>query len=227
MRAQPNVNTTCFLTLITPLLLHLIITLSQIAIVTKSKLQLVGLASLFISSKFEEIYAPSVHELEHIAANTYTRREILGMEKMILEQLDYRLLKPYPIHFLRRFSRLSRADTNVHHLAKYFIDLSLLETEGSAILPSKKAAAAFIIAKVNLYGSPAGKVWTEDLALHTGYSLRQLSEAVGVLLSLVKGKHTLDKAIAIRDKYIKTAPTDQLKTVIKTGQGLEKVKITV
>ena len=199
--------------------------------VSKSKLQLVGLASLFISSKYEEIYAPSVRDLEYISAHTYSTREILSMERTILNQLDYRLLKPYPIHFLRRFSRLSHVDTNVHHLAKYFIDLSLLETEGSAILPSKKAAAALIIAKSHLYSAPPGEVWTADMARHTGYSLAHLSRSIKILLWLIKKKHTTDNATdvttAITDRYIKTAPTEHLKARLKDGLGLERVKITI
>ena len=197
----------------------------QISVVSKHKLQLVGLASLLISSKFEEVYAPSVRELEHIAANTYSRDEILAMEKTILHQLDYRFLKPYPIHFLRRFSRLSLTDTNVHHLAKYFIDLSLLETEGSSLLPSKKAAAAFIIANANLYGSPARKAWTAELTLHTGYSVNHLADAVKILLVVVHKKHQADKATAIRDKYVKSAPTDRLKALLRTGLYLDKIKV--
>ena len=189
--------------------------LKQIEVVSKTQLQLVGLAALFISAKFEEIYAPSIYELEHIAANTYTRPEILSMEKTILHKLDYRLLKPYPIHFLRRYSRLSQTDTNVHHLAKYFIDLSLLECEGSAILPSKKAAAAFILATLNLYGSSPRSVWTGKLALHSGYSLPQLQDTVKALLALVQKKHSTEKAKAIRERYIKLAPTDSMRAVLK------------
>lgn len=198
----------------------------QIAIVSKAKLQLVGIASLFISSKFEEIYAPSIYELEHIAAKTYTRPEILSMEKMILRELNYHLLKPYPIHFLRRFSCLSQADVNAHHLAKYFIDLSLLECEGSALLPSKKAAAALIIAMVNLYGSTAQSVWTKRLTHHTGYLLSELSQTVAALLSLVQTKHRTDKAAAIREKYVKNAPTEAVRTLLKgTSLGLGVISV--
>lgn len=185
-----------------------------------------GIASLFISSKLEEIYAPSIYELEHIAANTYTLPEILGMEKTILQELDYRLLKPYPLHFLRRFSRLSQTDTNVHHLAKYFIDLSLLECEGSALLPSKKAAASFIIATMNLYGTSPRNIWTGRLSVHTGYSLTQLSSTLKALLGLIQKKHPTDKATAIREKYIKHAPTEKVKEVLK-GPGLALKKLSV
>ena len=198
----------------------------QMAIVTKSKLQLVGITSLLISSKFEEIYGPSIYQIEHIAANTYSRPEILSMEQMILRELDYRLLKPYPLHFLRRFSRLSRTNANVHHLAKYFIDLSLLECEGSAILPSKKAAAALIISNTVLYKTSPRSIWTGKLCQHTGYSLHHLSDTVKLLLELIRSKHNTDKATAMREKYVKNSPTDEMKSLLKgNGLALEKLKM--
>lgn len=196
---------------------------------TKSRLQLVGLASLFISAKYEEIYYVGVRELANISANTYTKEEILSMERTILRKLDYRFLKPYPLHFLRRYSRLSSTDVNVHHLAKYFIDLSLLETTGSSLVPSQKAAAAFIIAKVNLYGTQVEDVWTQEMAVHTGYTLQQLDNTIKILMLLIKETHGTDKATAFTAKYSKNAPTTELVMKLSTGGGLgiEDVKISI
>ena len=49
----------------------------------RNKLQLVGIASLFISSKFEEIYAPELKDFVHVCDNAYTKEEILGISKFI------------------------------------------------------------------------------------------------------------------------------------------------
>ena len=40
--------------------------------VTKDTLQLVGVAAMFLASKYEEIYPPSIQDFAYIAANTYT-----------------------------------------------------------------------------------------------------------------------------------------------------------
>ena len=37
--------------------------------------------------------------------NTYTKAEIRTMEISILKQLDFMFGKPFPLHFLRRFSK--------------------------------------------------------------------------------------------------------------------------
>ena len=182
--------------------------------VPKMDLQLVGISSLFISIKYEEIYGPTIYEIQHIAANTYSRPKIVAMEKTILKELDYRLLKPYPIHFLRRYSRLANTDAVVHHIAKYFLDLSLLMAAGSIISPSKKAAAALLLSSSLLNKSLPGEVWTESLQQHTGYSLVELKETVESLKRLVTIKHGTERAAAVREKYVLKAPAKWVKELL-------------
>lgn len=45
--------------------------------ILRSKLQLVGVAALLISTKYEEIYPPTVKDLVYITDNAYTKDEIL------------------------------------------------------------------------------------------------------------------------------------------------------
>jgi len=52
--------------------------------IMRNKLQLVGVASLFIASKFEEIYAPELKDFVYVCDNAYTKEEILDMESKIL-----------------------------------------------------------------------------------------------------------------------------------------------
>ena len=182
--------------------------------VPKIDLQLVGITSLFISIKYEEVYGPPIYEIQHMAANTYSTTQILTMEKTILKQLDYRLLKPYPIHFLRRYSHLANTDTVVHHIAKYLLDLSLLAAAGSIISPSKKAAAAFLLSDSLLYKSLPEEMWTEFLQEHTGYSFVELKETIESLRKLVMIKHGTEKAAAIREKYALKAPVKWVKELL-------------
>lgn len=72
--------------------------LSQMAVL-RGKLQLVGTAAMlisrffvnlfqifnFISSKFEEIYAPEVSEFVYITDDTYTRQQVLKMESLMIK----------------------------------------------------------------------------------------------------------------------------------------------
>ena len=57
--------------------------------VQKSQVQLVGVASLLIATKYEEIYPPTVKDFIYLTDDTYTKTQILEMEKKILFHLDF------------------------------------------------------------------------------------------------------------------------------------------
>ena len=62
--------------------------------VNRNKLQLVGVASMLIATKYEEIYAPEVRDFVYITDNAYTADEILEMEYRILKALDFDVTTP-------------------------------------------------------------------------------------------------------------------------------------
>lgn len=52
---------------------------------SRSNLQLVGVAALFISSKYEELYPPDISDFVYITDDTYTKQQVIEMEKHILK----------------------------------------------------------------------------------------------------------------------------------------------
>ena len=57
---------------------------------------------MLIASKYEEIYAPQVDEFCYITDNTYTREDVLLMERTVLDALDFELTQPTTRLFLRQ-----------------------------------------------------------------------------------------------------------------------------
>ena len=45
--------------------------------ISRQKLQLVGVAAMLISTKYEEIYPPEVRDFEYVTDKAYSREEIL------------------------------------------------------------------------------------------------------------------------------------------------------
>ena len=86
--------------------------------ITRSKLQLVGVASMLIAAKYEEIYAPEVKDFVYITDRAYTERDVLKMEIKILSALNFDLGRPLPLHFLRRASKAGGVEAATHTLAK-------------------------------------------------------------------------------------------------------------
>ncbi|KAG0443651.1 hypothetical protein HPB47_014676 [Ixodes persulcatus] len=159
--------------------------------VPHSKLQLVGTASMLLSAKYEEMYTPAVDDFVYVTDGACTKRDVLRMEKIILDRVDWSLGRPIPLHFLRRVSKAGQVDKVQHSLAKYILELSLLCYELSWVRPSEQAAAALCLS-LKLWG----KDWDPTLTHYGRYSQAQLAPTVAVMAALVldadKSKHTAD-----------------------------------
>ena len=110
--------------------------------IPKADIQLVGLATMFLVSKYEEIQPYSIKEFAYVSADSCTIEQIRVMEKKILVEIDYQFGKPFSLQFLRRYSKIQNATVLQHNMAKYILEQSLLDATLSSVKPSLKAAAA-------------------------------------------------------------------------------------
>lgn len=60
--------------------------------IKKSEFQLLGISALFISAKYEDIYPPDIGEFCYVCAGAYEKDEIVKMEALILESLEFNLV---------------------------------------------------------------------------------------------------------------------------------------
>nr|CAD43046.1 cyclin 6 [Trypanosoma brucei] len=70
--------------------------------IPRSKLQLVGITAILLAAKYEEIWPPEVKECVYICANTYTRDEVIRMEREMCTELSFRFTVPTPFPFIVR-----------------------------------------------------------------------------------------------------------------------------
>ena len=70
-----------------------------------------------ISTKYEEIYPPTVKDFITITKNAYKRGEILEMERHILFTLEFSIQETSSYRFLERYSKVARADSVVFFLS--------------------------------------------------------------------------------------------------------------
>ena len=123
---------------------------------------------MLIASKYEEIYAPEVRDFVYITDKAYTKEEILKMEYSILQTLDFDITSPSSYRFIERFSKVISADTPLFNLARYLIELPLIEYRMLKYSPSILAASAvYLSQKIMKRGQSA---WNEELTKHTSYS---------------------------------------------------------
>eukprot|EP00826_Nyctotherus_ovalis_P001932 TRINITY_DN10366_c0_g1_i10.p1 TRINITY_DN10366_c0_g1~~TRINITY_DN10366_c0_g1_i10.p1 ORF type:complete len:262 (-),score=80.79 TRINITY_DN10366_c0_g1_i10:36-821(-) len=73
--------------------------------VKRDHLQLVGITACLIACKYEEIYPPEIKDFVYITNYTYTKEDILKLEQLILNSLQFNLNIPSSNRFLQRFSK--------------------------------------------------------------------------------------------------------------------------
>lgn len=150
---------------------------------SKDKIQLVGVTAFFIASKFEEIYPPDIKDFVIICDQLYHKRDIIKMELVILKTLKFELGRPLPLHFLRRFSKAAHADSKIHTLSKYLMELTLVEYDCGHWHPSMLAAVALYVARKILGESSE---WTSTLRYYSGYTEEKLMPYAAQLCKLIK-----------------------------------------
>ncbi|XP_042202124.1 G2/mitotic-specific cyclin-B2-like, partial [Callorhinchus milii] len=169
--------------------------------VLSGSLQLVGVTAMFIAAKYEEMYSPEVEDFVYITDHAYTKAQIRAMEQAILLGLKFNLGRPLPLHFLRRASKAGSVDADKHTLAKYLMELSLVDYHMVHFHPSQIAAAALYLSQKLMDDSK----WNLDLQYYTTYTEEELMPIVQHLAkNVVKVNEGVTKQMATRNKYAST-----------------------
>ncbi|CAJ1953362.1 unnamed protein product [Cylindrotheca closterium] len=117
--------------------------------VPRRKLQLVGVTSLLLACKYEEIYPPEVKDCVYITDRAYTRQDVLDMEAHIVMTLEFRLSVSTGYPFLKRYLDIMKASSTAKNLASFYMERTLQEHESLQFRPSVLAAAAVSLAMSN------------------------------------------------------------------------------
>ncbi|TVU07617.1 hypothetical protein EJB05_40981 [Eragrostis curvula] len=168
----------------------------------RQRLQLLGITSMLVASKYEEICAPRVEEFCFITDNTYTKAEVLKMECQVLNDLGFHLSVPTTKTFLRRFLRAAQASRKpsfaLGFLANYLAELTLTDYGCLRFLPSVVAASAVFLARWTLDQSDLP--WNRMLEHYTFYKSADIRTCVYALRELQHNTSNCPLS-AIREKY--------------------------
>ena len=96
-------------------------------IIPRSQLQLLGVTSLLISCKYNEVFYPRIIDFVNITDKAYEIREILEMEQKILKKLEFNILIPTSNQFYDILSKIFNFDCKQYNLGNYFLESSLID----------------------------------------------------------------------------------------------------
>ncbi|KAJ7967533.1 Cyclin [Quillaja saponaria] len=171
--------------------------------ISRGKLQLLGVSSMHIASEYEEINSPHVEDFCYITDNSFTKEEVVDMEREVLKLLNFEMGNSTAKNFLRIFIRVAEENSQpssllFEFLACYLAELSLLDYECVWFLPSVTAASALFLARFTLF--PDEHPWNLALQCYTGYEPSDLKDCVLAIQDLQNRKR--NSLRAVRDKYM-------------------------
>ncbi|KAJ4947231.1 hypothetical protein JOQ06_009269 [Pogonophryne albipinna] len=170
----------------------------QVQPVSRRKLQLVGVTAMLVACKYEEMYAPEVGDFAYVTDNAFTKAQILVMEQLILRALNFELGRPLPLHFLRRASKVSNSDVERHTLAKYLMELTLLDYNMVHYRPSEIAAASLALSQLLLVALP----WSPQQQHYSTYDAAHLKPIMQhIAKNIVMVNEGKTKFQAVKNKY--------------------------
>ncbi|XVF43444.1 hypothetical protein PTKIN_Ptkin02bG0040500 [Pterospermum kingtungense] len=123
----------------------------------RKSLQIVGIACLALATRIEENqpYNSVRQKNFYIGSNKYSRNEVVAMEWLVMEVLNFQCHLPTIYNFLWFYLKAAKADAEVEKRAKYLAVLALSDHEQLRYWPSTVAAGIVIMASMdgNQHGS--------------------------------------------------------------------------
>jgi len=154
--------------------------LSQVNI-DRNNLQLLGCISLWIASKYHEIYPPMASDLVYISDGAFTKDSLVNMECQVCDVLGYKFSIPNAFQFLDRYTSVAvdaiketRLKKRVKWLARYAMERFFIDLRSLKYRPSLLAAGALYTA-LRL----TSHRWTRSCEVCSGYTEAQLVQKAG------------------------------------------------
>ena len=169
--------------------------------IIRRDLQLVGMMSLMIASKYEDTFPPTLEELEYICGKTYSKNELKNCELKILFDLGFNFTYSTIFHFLTKIFNCQNFTEMEKFTANYISEICLLRIEFLFNCPSLIAAVCIYLSiRINNNNI---LMWNKKLIQITGYREYKLNQLAKKILFFIKTCFTEFKYISKKYKVKK------------------------
>ncbi|XP_061449897.1 G1/S-specific cyclin-E1 [Rhineura floridana] len=193
--------------------------------IVKTLLQLIGISSLFIAAKLEEIYPPKLHQFAYVTDGACTEEEILSMELIVMKALNWNLSPLTVVSWLNIYMQVAYLNEIYQVLLPQYpqdIFVQIAELLDLCVLDAGSLEYTYgVLAASALYHFSS----CELMQKVSGYELCDIRECV---------KWMVPFAVAIREvgssplKHFRGIPSEDLhniQTHINTFDLLDKVQV--
>ena len=163
--------------------------ITELGVPNNINTKLIMLTSVFISSKYEEIYPPLIDDYLHFLT-FFSKNDVLNLENDILSKLNFELHICSPYLFLTKFFTFCEKceKISVMHGAQFILDLCLISTEFCIFKPSFQAVICLYLAIKLFNGNKKckNKIWPADMEFLTGYTEAEIRKNIKIPVKLIK-----------------------------------------
>jgi len=146
----------------------------------RSKLQLLGVTSLLIACKYEEIYAPDIRDFVYITDRAFSKEEILIMEIDVLKSLEFNVTISSSYKFFELIFLYFNLPEKDICLGRFLLEIFLLDNRINKYNPSLVACTVvYMVMKMKKYEN------YHDVYKFTSFGEIQLKECVKDICFLV------------------------------------------
>jgi len=165
--------------------------------VKKEELQLVGATACLIACKVDERIPPLVDDFLYVCDDAYNRDELMRMERKMLKVVGFDLGYSLSYRYVRRYGRVCRVNMPVLTLARYILEMSLMEYSLNTNTSEAKLAASSLVLAMKMKGLTG---FTATLEYYSGFKLSELEDLFNRLIAMLK-KPSGANLKTIKSKY--------------------------
>eukprot|EP00088_Acartia_fossae_P060970 TRINITY_DN7314_c0_g1_i1.p1 TRINITY_DN7314_c0_g1~~TRINITY_DN7314_c0_g1_i1.p1 ORF type:complete len:438 (+),score=100.11 TRINITY_DN7314_c0_g1_i1:47-1360(+) len=143
------------------------------------RLQLVAVSCIWIASKLEEYYPADLNKLAYLTKNSFTTRQIVKMEFIVLSVLNFKLHLPCIQTVLNRFVRAACRSNDLKFVktCQYLIESHAVDVKFPTVRPSLQVAGG-VLGAILLFHVQANQdignidlssLWNATLVYYTNY----------------------------------------------------------
>jgi len=165
--------------------------------VRKEDLQLVGATACLVSCKIDERIPPMVDDFLYVCDDAYSRDQIMKMERKMLKVVGFDLGYPLSYRYLRRYGRVCKVTMPVLTLARYILEMSLMEYKYNVELSESLLAASCLVLAFKIKEIEG---WVPTLSYYSGYTPLELADTVSSLHKMLQ-QPAKDNLKTVRSKY--------------------------
>ena len=123
--------------------------MSLVKNIKKDTLQLIGVTSLLIACKYEEIFSPEIRDFVCILDRTYEREDLMDQENEMMKKLKFEITFPTSLRYFEILRVEFNIDEKYYDYGYYLLELTLLDCNFSKYNQSIIATTVcFMIKKI-------------------------------------------------------------------------------